>query len=215
MSDSMSDFFFLSEKGEIHMALVGNQLTGECSITFPSHPGYVLYTILVNGKKNGNCVLENEQGFIVLECSVHDNMVEGPVVRYTPQGVLVETGYLANGKRDGFFFVFDDQRNIAEIRRFKNDEFVSVLHQYYSMKDYWEERSKATNEVISVAKYTPDFSSMDGLCYIYEEGRVKRGEWYSGLGVSCKSGTFSLITCYIPLYHILVTGHPYHIRTPR
>ena len=36
-----------------------------------------------------------------------------------------------------------------------------------------------------------------------------------GLGVSCKSGTFSLIFYYIPLYHILVTGHPYHIRTPR
>ena len=36
-----------------------------------------------------------------------------------------------------------------------------------------------------------------------------------GTGVSCKSGTFSLITYYIPLYHILVTGHPYHIRTPR
>ena len=37
----------------------------------------------------------------------------------------------------------------------------------------------------------------------------------SGLGARCKSGTFSLITYYIPLYHILVTGHPYHIRTPR
>ena len=36
-----------------------------------------------------------------------------------------------------------------------------------------------------------------------------------GTGVSCKSGTFSLITYYIPLYHVLVTGHPYHIRTPR
>ena len=36
-----------------------------------------------------------------------------------------------------------------------------------------------------------------------------------GLGARCKSGTFSLITYYIPLYHILVTGHPYHIRTPR
>ena len=36
-----------------------------------------------------------------------------------------------------------------------------------------------------------------------------------GTGVSCKSGTFSLIIYYIPLYHILVTGHPYHIRTPR
>ena len=37
----------------------------------------------------------------------------------------------------------------------------------------------------------------------------------AGLGVSCKSGTFSLIIYYIPIYHILVTGHPYHIRTPR
>ena len=179
MSDSMSDFFFLSEKGEIHMALVGNQLTGECSITYPSHPGFVLYTVLVDGKKNGNCVLENEQGFIVLECSVHDNVVDGRVVRYTPQGVLLETGCLVNGKRDGSFFVFDEQRNIAEIHRFKNDEFVSVLHQCSSLKDYWEERSKATNEVTCVAKYTPDFSSMDGLCYMYEEGRVKRGELYS------------------------------------
>lgn len=179
MSDSMSDFFFLSEKGEIHMALVGNQLTGECSITYPSHPGFVLYTVLVDGKKNGNCVLENEQGFIVLECSVHDDVVDGRVVRYTPQGVLLETGCLVNGKRDGSFFVFDEQRNIAEIHRFKNDEFVSVLHQCSSLKDYWEERSKATNEVTCVAKYTPDFSSMDGLCYMYEEGRVKRGEWYS------------------------------------
>ena len=179
MSDSMSDFFFLSEKGEIHMALVGNQLTGECSITYPSHPGFVLYTILVDGKKNGNCVLENEQGFIVLECSIHDNVVDGRVVHYTPQGVLLETGCLVNGKRDGSFFVFDEQRNIAEIRRFKNDEFVSVLHQCSSLKDYWEERSKATNEVMCVAKYTPDFSSMDGLCYMYEEGRVKRGELYS------------------------------------
>ena len=179
MSDSMSDFFFLSEKGEIHMALVGNQLTGECSITYPSHPGFVLYTALVDGKKNGNCVLENEQGFIVLECSVHDDVVDGRVVHYTPQGVLLETGYLMNGKRDGSFFVFDEQRNIAEIHRFKNDEFVSVLHQCSSLKDYWEERSKATNEVMCVAKYTPDFSSMDGLCYMYEEGRVKRGEWYS------------------------------------
>ena len=179
MSDSMSDFFFLSEKGEIHMALVGNQLTGECSITYPSHPGFVLYTVLVDGKKNGNCVLENEQGFIVLECSVHDDVVDGRVVRYTPQGVLLETGCLVNGKRDGSFFVFDEQRNIAEIHRFKNDEFVSVLHQCSSLKDYWEERSKATNEVTCVAKYTPDFSSMDGLCYMYEEGRVKRGELYS------------------------------------
>ena len=161
------------------MALVGNQLTGECSITYPSHPGFVLYTVLVDGKKNGNCVLENEQGFIVLECSVHDDVVDGRVVHYTPQGVLLETGCLVNGKRDGFFFVFDDQRNIAEIHRFKNDEFVSILHQCSSLKDYWEERSKATNEVTCVAKYTPDFSSMDGLCYMYEEGRVKRGELYS------------------------------------
>lgn len=132
MSDSMSDFFFLSEKGEIHMALVGNQLTGECSITYPSHPGFVLYTVLVDGKKNGNCVLENEQGFIVLECSVHDDVVDGRVVRYTPQGVLLETGCLVNGKRDGSFFVFDEQRNIAEIHRFKMTSlspfFINALH---------------------------------------------------------------------------------------
>ena len=46
-----------------------------------------------------------------------------------------------------------------------------------------------------------------------EESRLTL-DWL-GLGVSCKSGTFSFITYYIPIYHIMVTGHPYHIRTPR
>ena len=59
-------------------------------------------------------------------------------------------------------------------------------------------------------KSMKNFDHLDAMRYA-----LKLPENQLGLGVSCKSGTFSLIFYYIPLYHILVTGHPYHIRTPR
>ncbi|KAK8819727.1 hypothetical protein WA556_002714 [Blastocystis sp. ATCC 50177/Nand II] len=49
-----------------------------------------------------------------------------------------------------------------------------------SLPGYWKEVVDTTQDILSVAKYTSDFSSRDGLCFIYENGAVKRGELYSG-----------------------------------
>ena len=45
--------------------------------------------------------------------------------------------------------------------------------------------------------------------------KTREQQTNAGSGVSCKSDTFSLITYYNPIFHVMVTGHPYDIRTPR
>ncbi|KAK8830749.1 hypothetical protein WA577_001466, partial [Blastocystis sp. JDR] len=162
------------------MLLPGGQYTGKCSITYPSHPGLVLFTTMVNGKKEGSGLLENCQGCSIAECFFRNDMLEGSFTRRTPEGVLVQTECYVNGKREGVVQKFDADGNRIEMVRCSNGGEVSVLHPLSSPEGYWEERSKATNEILSVAKYTTDFSAMDGLCFIYEQGRVKRGEWYGG-----------------------------------
>ena len=180
MSGSISDCSFLSEKGDVRMLLPGGQYTGKCSITYSSHPGLVLFTTMVNGKKEGSGLLENRQGCSIAECFFCNDMLEGSFTRRTPEGVLVQTECYVNGKREGVVQKFDGDGNRTEMVRCSNGAEVSVLHPLSSLEGYWEERSKATNEILSVAKYTADFSAMDGLCFIYEQGRVKRGEWYGG-----------------------------------
>lgn len=180
MSGSISDCSFLSEKGDVQMLLPGGQYTGKCSITYPSHPGLVLFTTMVNGKKEGSGLLENHQGCSIAECFFRNDMLEGSFTRRTPEGVLVETECYVNGKKEGVVQKFDADGNRIEMVRCSNGGEVSVLHPLSSLEGYWEERSKATNEILSVAKYTADFSAMDGLCFIYEQGRVRRGEWYGG-----------------------------------
>ena len=162
------------------MLLPGGQYTGKCSITYPLHPGLVLFTTMVNGKKEGSGLLENRQGCSIAECFFCNDMLEGSFTRRTPEGVLVQTECYVNGKKEGVVQKFDGDGNRTEMVRCSNGAEVSVLHPLSSLEGYWEERSKATNEILSVAKYTADFSAMDGLCFIYEQGRVKRGEWYGG-----------------------------------
>ena len=135
---------------------------------------------MVNGKKEGSGLLENRQGCSIAECFFRNDMLEGSFTRRTPEGVLVQTECYVNGKKEGVVQKFDADGNRTEIVRCSNGAEVSVLHPLSSLEGYWEERSKATNEIMSVAKYTADFSAMDGLCFIYEQGRVKRGEWYGG-----------------------------------
>ena len=135
---------------------------------------------MVNGKKEGSGLLENRQGCSIAECFFCNDMLEGSFTRRTPEGVLVQTECYVNGKREGVVQKFDGDGNRTEMVRCSNGAEVSVLHPLSSLEGYWEERSKATNEILSVAKYTADFSAMDGLCFIYEQGRVKRGEWYGG-----------------------------------
>ena len=180
MSGSISDCSFLSEKGDVQMLLPGGQYTGKCSITYPSHPGLVLFTTMVNGKKEGSGLLENHQGCSIAECFFRNDMLEGSFTRRTPEGVLVQTECYVNGKKEGVVQKFDADGNRTEMVRCSNGAEVSVLHPLSSLAGYWEERSKATNEILSVAKYTADFSAMDSLCFIYEQGRMKRGEWYRG-----------------------------------
>ena len=180
MADFVSDCSFLLEKGDVRMLLPGGQYTGKCSITYPSHPGLVLFTTMVNGKKEGSGLLENHQGCSIAECFFRNDMLEGSFTCRTPEGVLVQTECYVNGKREGVVQKFDADGNRTEMVRCSNGGEVSVLHPLSSLEGYWEERSKATNEILSVAKYTADFSAMDGLCFIYEQGRVKRGEWYGG-----------------------------------
>ena len=180
MSGSISDCSFLSEKGDVRMLLPGGQYTGKCSITYSSHPGLVLFTTMVNGKKEGSGLLENHQGCSIAECFFRNDMLEGSFTRRTPEGVLVQTECYVNGKKEGVVQKFDGDGNRTEMVRCSNGAEVSVLHPLSSLEGYWEERSKATNEILSVAKYTADFSAMDGLCFIYEQGRVRRGEWYRG-----------------------------------
>mgnify|MGYP004701621363 FL=1 len=180
MSGSISDCSFLSEKGDVRMLLPGGQYTGKCSITYSSHPGLVLFTTMVNGKKEGSGLLENRQGCSIAECFFCNDMLEGSFTRRTPEGVLVQTECYVNGKKEGVVQKFDADGNRTEMVRCSNGGEVSVLHPLSSLEGYWEERSKATNEILSVAKYTADFSAMDGLCFIYEQGRVRRGEWYRG-----------------------------------
>ena len=135
---------------------------------------------MVNGKKEGSGLLENRQGCSIAECFFRNDMLEGSFTRRTPEGVLVQTECYVNGKREGVVQKFDADGNRTEMVRCSNGGEVSVLHPFSSLEGYWEERSKATNEILSVAKYTADFSAMDGLCFIYEQGRVRRGEWYRG-----------------------------------
>ena len=135
---------------------------------------------MVNGKKEGSGLLENRQGCSIAECFFCNDMLEGSFTRRTPEGVLVQTECYVNGKREGVVQKFDADGNRTEMVRCSNGGEVSVLHPLSSLEGYWEERSKATNEILSVAKYTADFSAMDGLCFIYEQGRVRRGEWYRG-----------------------------------
>ena len=179
MSTNTYDYSFLNEEGT-EKRFSDDKSDLRSSFTYYSHPGYTLFVNVVDGLKEGSAVLQNEYGCTVVECAFHNNMLDGRYVSRTPFGILQETGYYANGVKEGVFQEYDDKGSPVSVVRFSNGSFMSSFVPVPSLPGYWKEVVDTTQDILSVAKYTSDFSSRDGLCFIYENGAVKRGELYSG-----------------------------------
>ena len=179
MNTNAYDYSFLNEEGT-EKRFSDDKSDLRSSFTYYSHPGYTLFVNVVDGLKEGNAVLQNEYGCTVVECAFHNNMLDGRYVSRTPFGILQETGYYANGVKEGVFQEYDDKGSPVSVVRFSNGSFMSSFVPVPSLPGYWKEVVDTTQDILSVAKYTSDFSSRDGLCFIYENGAVKRGELYSG-----------------------------------
>ena len=179
MNANTYDYSFLNEEGT-EKRFSDEKSDLRSSFTYYSHPGYTLFVNVVDGLKEGNAVLQNEYGCTVVECAFHNNLLDGRYVSRTPFGILQETGYYANGVKEGVFQEYDDKGSPVSVVRFSNGSFMSSFVPVPSLPGYWKEVVDTTQDILSVAKYTSDFSSRDGLCFIYENGAVKRGELYSG-----------------------------------
>ena len=179
MSINSYDYSFLNEEGT-EKRISDDKSDLRSSFTYYSHPGYTLFVNVVDGLKEGSAVLQNEYGCTVVECAFHNNLLDGRYVSHTPFGILQETGYYANGVKEGVFQEYDDKGSPVSVMRFSNGSFMSSFVPVPSLPGYWKEVVDTTQDILSVAKYTSDFSSRDGLCFIYENGAVKRGELYSG-----------------------------------
>ena len=179
MSTNTYDYSFLNEEGT-EKRFSDDKSDLRSSFTYYSHPGYTLFVNVVDGLKEGSAVLQNEYGCTVVECAFHNNLLDGRYVSRTPFGILQETGYYANGVKEGVFQEYDDKGSPVSVVRFSNGSFMSSFVPVPSLPGYWKEVVDTTQDILSVAKYTSDFSSRDGLCFIYENGAVKRGELYSG-----------------------------------
>ena len=114
-----------------------------------------------------------------------------------PLCVHEEAKNVVYGRHTGLVFVLNNNRPIrADL--YANGKLLDTVIEY------------ETDEKVEGDKKTKVIKRIEGGKHDKKSEPI---EW--GTGVRCKSGTFSFITHYIPIYHIIVTGHPYHIRTPR
>ena len=174
----MNDYtFIVTESGQREFEW-GTASCGRGYVTYPSHQGYTLHTSWYKNCKEGFAFLVNDKDNIVLECSFHVNVLSGPFTVRTPEGVISQHGCFVDGRREGLFRFYDSEGRVASLTRFDGNQPISVLAPLASQKGYWKEENSLTNTVRCVCRFTPDYASYDGVCYMFENGEVKRGELY-------------------------------------
>ena len=140
-------------------------LEGTATYSFGgNYEGYTMVVSYKDHKMNGKATGYNPRGIVSFEVNYVDDILNGDVVIRDDQGLIVLTGRLHNGLREG---VFIDKNEKKKYYYRGKQLFPSSKMNGYYLKD---EKGK----VEKVLQFSKDFSEMNGICCEYEGGQLKR-----------------------------------------
>ena len=76
------------------------------------HKGFVIESVMKDGKLNGKAIMKNDKGIIIGEFEYVNGEANGSCKLYNENGVLYFEGYLKNGYREGIGKEYDLEGNV-------------------------------------------------------------------------------------------------------
>lgn len=125
-----------------------------------------------NGKKEGKAVILRENNTLFMELSFTNNVANGQFLVYDEMGILIERGDLKNGKRNGVFRTFSKDGDVVNEVRYRDGVPIGSLKNS-KMEGFFEETDEK-GEITAIAQFCSNLIDKNGVCYEFEEGKVKR-----------------------------------------
>ena len=131
------------------------------------HNGFVIESVMNNGKLNGKAIMKNDKGIIIGEFVYVNGEANGLCKLYNDDGRLYFEGYLKNGYREGIGVEYDLNGNVI---------FEGLYEQGMKKKririedDYMIEYDEKGNRIIGYKMN--DKCEKNGICYLYKDNKV-------------------------------------------
>lgn len=166
---------FLSEFTETSMERPRDGLNGDCVVHYGGqYRDCEMHVKLKNGKKEGEATIMKD-GKVFLRMEYKNDEMTGSVERLNGNGQIDLKGKVENGVESGIFQEYKGEEMIWR-GYYRNGKRYSDLEKSRRKLRYYEERSVATGELLSIAKYDDEMKDKDGHCMEYENGEWI-GEW--------------------------------------
>ena len=142
------------------------------------HNGFIIESVMKNGKLNGKAIMKNDKGIIIGEFVYVNGEANGLCKLYYDDGRLYFEGYLKNGYREGYGKEYDEKGNVIFEGLFKEGKRTNMITMK-ELKGYFKEMNEK-NEIISICQKDEEGNN-DGICYFYSNGKIdKVSEWKNG-----------------------------------
>lgn len=128
------------------------------------HDGYRMRVGYENGRKNGAATVYYPDGIAYMNVHFVSDVEEGDYLIRDEDGNVIEEGCIRNGKRHGLWKGVNGEYNYY----YKG----CVLAYCKELRLYWEMRRN--DELVRVAQVDFELFLLDGICYEYEGGELKR-----------------------------------------
>ena len=155
----------------------------QCVILKKGDSQYKMMVTLKRGKKEDRAVILRENNTLFMELNYVNDEANGELLVYDEMGILVERGYLKNGKRYGSFKTFNKDGEVTKEVRYRNGVSIGPLKE--SELDGFFEEHNEKGETTAISQFSSNGVDRNGMCYEFEGGKVKRKSLYRDGLLSC------------------------------
>ena len=131
----------------------------------------------VNGKKEGDATLVNEDNMIVANLHFVEDKLDGECVLRNDNYYVIFRGMMKDGHKEGECHEYDNEGNEIFYGFYKNGERFPLLEENATMKGFYNEYAMESHELKTIAEYDEKRSSKKGRCFFYKNGKLEKESW--------------------------------------
>ena len=172
---------YLWDFEEANVEKPADGLNGECIIHYMGNfDGYTMKVKLVNGKREGEAVIYNDNGNPHIKLYYEDGKLNGTVEVMNDKEIIEVRGHLENGMEKGLFREYANSL-LTWVGYYRDGYRYSSLRKSAYLKGFYEEYSVKSGKLLSIAEYDDALTDKSGYCIECEDGGLK--EWIIKDGV--------------------------------
>ena len=131
----------------------------------------------VNGKKEGDAALVNEDNTIVANLHFVDDKLNGECILRNENYYVIFRGMMKDGHKEGECHEYDNEGNEVFYGFYQNGERIPLLEENATMKGFYNEYAMQSRELKTIAEYDEKRSSKKGRCFFYKNGKLEKESW--------------------------------------